>query len=155
LPDWTYHPLDPIAAAAFGERRTRVLALRLLAFLIRRTGGGRWIPVVFDHPDLPPQWRERFGASVPAWIAPEAITVLPVQGASVIEVNPVRSADVESVRQAAATRRCRVTVVADTTETCVAIAPHVDAATVAPRQTRSCSPAQNSRPPCTPWPTPR
>jgi hypothetical protein len=130
VPDWSYHPLGPIATVVLGERRTRVLALRLLATLIRRVGGGRWIPVVFDHPDLPPQWRDRFGASVPAWIARDAITVLPVQGAGVIEVNPVRSADVELVRQAVANRRCRVTVVADTTETCTAIAPHVDAATV-------------------------
>jgi len=106
------------------------LALRLLTFLIRRTGGRRWIPIVFDHPDVPPQWRNRFGASVPAWIAQEAITVLPVQGASVVEVIPVRAADVELVRLAAAGRRCRVTVVADTAETCAAIAPHVDAATV-------------------------
>lgn len=130
MPDWTYHPLGPIAAAALGERRTRVLALRLLAFLIRRAGGRHWIPAVFDHPDLPPQWRDRFGASVPAWIARDAITVLQVQGASIVEVNPVRSGDVELVREAVATRRCRVTIVADTTDTCEAIASHVDAATV-------------------------
>jgi hypothetical protein len=130
VPDWTYHPLGPIAAAALGERRTRLLALRLLALVIRHAGGGRWIPMVFDHPAVPPPWQHRFGASVPAWIARDAITVLPVQGAAIVEVNPVRGADVELVRHAAAARRCRVTVVADTAETCAAIAPFVDAATV-------------------------
>jgi hypothetical protein len=32
--------------------------------LIRRPVGRHWIPAVFDHPDLPPYWHERFGASV-------------------------------------------------------------------------------------------
>jgi hypothetical protein len=30
VPDWTYQPLRPIAAAVIGQRRTQVLALRLL-----------------------------------------------------------------------------------------------------------------------------
>jgi hypothetical protein len=130
VPDWTYHPLGPIAASAFGRRRTQVLALALLATLIRRLGGRHWIPAVFDHPDLPPSWRGRFGASVPPSVARNAITVLPVQSASIIEINQVRATDIETVRRAAAGRRCRVTAVTDTAETCRAVAPHVDAATV-------------------------
>jgi hypothetical protein len=113
VPDWTYHPLRPVAAAVLGERRTQVLALRFLSVLIRRAGGRRWIPFVFDHPALPPDWTGRFGATVPPWIARDAVTVLAVQGASVVEVNRVSSADREGVRRAAQNRRGRVTVVAD------------------------------------------
>jgi hypothetical protein len=104
--------------------------MRFLAVLIRYAGGRRWIPVVFDHSPLPPQWSGRFGASVPPWIAADAITVLAVQGADVVEINPVGVADVETVRQGAVGRRCRVTVVADSAEARAAIAPDVDAATV-------------------------
>ncbi len=131
MPDWTYQPLRPLAEAVLGEQRTRVLALRLLATLIRHTGGRRWIPMVFDHPPAPPQWSGRFGASVRPWIAADAITVLAVQGADIIEINPVGLADVETVRQAATSRPCRVTVVADDAAARDAIAPDVDAATVA------------------------
>lgn len=130
VPDWTYHPLRPFAETLLGERRTRVLALRFLATLIRHAGGRRWIPVVFDHPEPLPQWSGRFGASVPPWIAADAITVLAVQGASVVEINPVGPADVEAVRRAAAGRQCRVIVVADSAEARDAIAPDVDGATV-------------------------
>jgi hypothetical protein len=130
VPDWTYHPLRPLAERVLGERRTRVLALRFLATLIRHAGGRRWIPAVFDHPDPPPQWSGRFGASVPPFIAADAITVLPVQGAGVIEINPVGLADVDAVRHAAAGRHCRVTVVADSVEARDLIAPCVDAATI-------------------------
>jgi hypothetical protein len=126
VPDWTYHPLRPLATAAIGERRTYLLALKFLAALIRRAGGGRWIPIVFDHPPLVPEWSGRLGASVPPWIARDAITVLPVQGADVIEINPVRIADVELVRRATVGRRCRVTAVADTLEASQAIAGDVD-----------------------------
>ncbi|MDT5346869.1 MAG: hypothetical protein QOH91_156, partial [Mycobacterium sp.] len=130
VPDWTYHPLRPLAEAVLGERRTRVLALRFLATLIKYAGGRRWIPVVFDHRPLPPQWSDRFGASVPPSVAAEAIPVLAVQGAGVVEINPVGLADVETVRHAAAGRQGRVTVVADSPEARDAIAPDVDAATV-------------------------
>ncbi|MGB9303679.1 MAG: hypothetical protein WCB92_08380 [Mycobacterium sp.] len=127
MPDWTYHPLRPFAAAILGEHRTQVLALRFLALLIRGFGGRWWIPRVFDHPPLPPQWSNRFGASVPPSIAREAITVLPVQGASVIEINPVRLGDADLVRRAVESRRCRVTAVADSPEAAEAISAYVDA----------------------------
>jgi hypothetical protein len=129
VPDWTYHPLGPIAAAVFGRRRTHVLALRLLAALIRYCGGRHWIPVVFDHPALPPGWAHRFGASVPPRVARDAVTVLPVQGAAVVEINPVALADVAVVRHATAGRRCRVVAVVSDDETRTAVAPFVDAVT--------------------------
>lgn len=130
VPDWTYQPLRPLAEALLGEHRTRVLALRSLALLIRYAGGRKWIPAVFDYPRLPPLWSGRFGASVPPRIATDAIPVLAVQGADVIEINPVGMGDVDTVRQATAGRRCRVAVVADSTEACEAIAKDVDVATV-------------------------
>lgn len=127
MPDWTYHPLRPVAAAVLGERRTQVLALRFLGVLISWFGGRWWIPIVFDHPAPPPNWVGRFGASAPPWIAREAVTVLPVQGASVIEIGPVSGRDAELVRRAARGRRCRVTVVADDPQVRDAIAADVDA----------------------------
>jgi hypothetical protein len=130
VPDWTYHPLRPLAVAALGERRTYVLALRFLALLIRYAGGRRWIPWVFDHPAPVPEWSDRFGASVPPSVASDAITVLPVQGATVIEVNPVGISDVEGVRRAAGGRRCKVTVVTDSPEAAQALAGDVDATQV-------------------------
>jgi hypothetical protein len=121
------HPLRPLAAAVLGEHRTQVFALRFLAMLIQHFGGRRWIPRVFDHPPLPPQWSGRFGASVPPSIASEAITVLPVQGASVIEISPVRLGDADLVRRAVQDRRCRVTAVADNPEAAESITEDVDA----------------------------
>lgn len=130
MPDWTYHPLSPIAASVLGEHRTRVLALRILAVLIRKVGGRQWIPAVFDHPVLPPKWSGRFGATVSPRIAFDAITVLPVQGADVVEINPVRVDDAELVRRAVTGRRCRVIAVADSEEAAEAIAGDVDAVSV-------------------------
>jgi hypothetical protein len=130
VPDWTYHPLRPIATAVLGERRTQVMALRILGPLITRMGGRRWIPVVFDHPPPKRGWSGRFGVSVPPWIAREACTVLPVQGASVIEINPVGSTDCQLVRRAAGGRRCRVTAVAETPQVRDAIAAYVDAVSI-------------------------
>lgn len=129
VPDWTYHPLRPISNAVLGERRTQLLALRFLALLVTRFGGRRWIPRVFDHPPVPPQFIGRFGASVPAAVAREAIAVLPVQGASVIEIGPVGPGEVEAVRAAAADRRCRVIAAAATAQVREAIAPYVDTVT--------------------------
>jgi hypothetical protein len=98
------------------------VALRVLAVLITRAGGSRWIPALFGHP---PPLPNRSGQ-----IARDAITVLPVQGAGVIEISPVSAPDTELVRRAATGRCCRVTAVTDTPETCNAIAADVDAATV-------------------------
>lgn len=126
MPDWTYHPLSPIVASVLGERRMRVLALRVLAAIVVSAGGRRWIPWVFDHPPVPEQWKGRFGASVPVSVARESISVLPVQGASIIEIDSVTSTDVEAVRRATAHRTCRVIARVDGPEAVEAIAPHVD-----------------------------
>lgn len=130
VPDWTYQPLRRPAAALLGEHRSQLWALRLLAALIRYAGGRWWIPLVFDHPRVPAQWSGRFGASVPPQIAREAIVVLPVQGAAVVEIKPVCIGDVALVRRAGARRRCRVTAVADNAVTCEAITGGVDACSI-------------------------
>lgn len=132
MPDWTYHPLAPVAVAVLGERRTRVLAMRFLAALVTRFGGRSWIPVVFDHPSVPPDWVGRFGATVPLSIAREAVAVLPVQGATVIEVGPVGRADAAELAKATAGRRCRVIAIVESAADVGHIAPLVDEVTVGP-----------------------
>lgn len=125
MPDWTYQPLRPIASAVIGERRTQRWALRFLATLVE-AGGHRWIPRVFDHPPVPPEWLGRFGAVVPPSAARDAVLVLPVQGASIIEISPVTAADVETVRRAAAGRRCRVVARVESAEVADLLAADVD-----------------------------
>ncbi|MFV8053462.1 hypothetical protein [Mycobacterium sp. 48b] len=125
MPDWTYQPLRPIASAVIGERRTQRWALRFLATLVE-AGGYRWIPRVFDHPPLPPEWAGRFGAVVPPSVARDAVLVLPVQGAGIVEIAPVTAADVDTVRQAAAGRRCRVVARADSAEVAELLVNDVD-----------------------------
>jgi hypothetical protein len=129
MPDWTYHPLRPIAKAVLGERRTYVAALRFLAVLVTHAGGRRWIPRLFDHPPVPPQFEGRLGAAVPLSVAREAIAALPVQGATVIEIGPVGAGDVEKVRGLTVGRRCRVIAEAPTPEVGDALAPYVDTVT--------------------------
>lgn len=127
MPDWTYHPLSPLASSVVGERRTRMWAMKVLAAVVTHAGGRRWIPWVFDHRPVPPQWQGRFGATVPVSIAREAVAVLPVQGATVVQIGPVQTADVDAVRRVSADRRCRVTAVAATAEVAQELAPYVDA----------------------------
>lgn len=126
VPDWTYHPLAPLSAAAIGVHRTHVLALRFLATVVTRLGGGAWIPRVFDHPVPPAEWAGRFGATVPTSIAREAIAVLAVQGATVIEVGPVERVDVDALARATAGRTCRVIAVVDSPGVADLVAPYVD-----------------------------
>jgi hypothetical protein len=126
VPDWTYHPLRPIVTAALGERRTQVLAMRFLAAIVTHAGGRRWIPLVFDHPPVPPQWEGRFGASVPLSVARESIAVLPVQGASIVEVGPVSAGDMETLGRATASRTCHVVAVVNTPDDAEAVTPLVD-----------------------------
>ena len=130
VPDWTYHPLSPIARSVLGERRTQILAMRFLAAVVMFAGGRRWIPWVFDHLPVPAQWKGRFGATVPVSVARESIVVLPVQGASIIEVGPVGIDDVEAVRRASVGRTCRVVVFADAPEAAEAVAPYVESVSV-------------------------
>lgn len=107
-----------------------MLALKFLAATVRSAGGRRWVPWVFDHPPVPPQLNGRFGASVPVSVARDAIAVLPVQGASIIEVGPVRVDDVDALRRATAGRSCPVVAFVDTPEVSQAVAPYVDKVTV-------------------------
>lgn len=130
MPDWTYHPLSPIAAAVLGERRTQMLAMRFLAALVRYAGGRRWIPWVFDHPPVPPQWEGRFGAYIPVSVARESIAVLPVQGASIIEVGPVRIDEIDDLRRATDGRTCPVIAFVEAPEVAEAVAPYADNVTV-------------------------
>ncbi|MGV0593148.1 hypothetical protein [Mycolicibacterium porcinum] len=131
MPDWTYQPLRPIASAVIGERRTQRWALRFLATLVE-AGGYRWIPRVFDHPPVPPDWVGRFGAVVPPAVARDAVLVLPVQGAGLIEIAPISADDVETVREAAAGRRCRVIARVDSAEVAGLLAGDVDEVAVGP-----------------------
>ena len=132
MPDWTYHPLSPIASSLLGERRTRILALRMLAVLVTKAGGRRWIPAVFDHTPPPPQLQGRLGATVPPSIAREAVAVLPVQGASLVEIGPVGPGDVAALRLATADRSCRVIAYATDQTVAEAISGFVDEVTVGP-----------------------
>lgn len=126
VPDWTYHPLRPVANAVAGERRTQRAALRFLAALIALPGGARAIPRVFGHAHAPPEWDGRLGAAVPVSVAREAVPVLAVQGASVIEIGPVAAGDVDAVRAAARGRRCRVVARVTDAAVCEALAGSVD-----------------------------
>ena len=142
VPDWTYHPLAPLATAILGPHRTRTLAMRVLATVVTRAGGRRWIPVVFDHPPVPKEWHGRFGASVPVSVASDAVAVLPVQGASIVEVGPVAVEDADLVRAATQHRRCRVIANAVDDDAARAVAPAVDGVTVGqdPRVVRLSDP---------------
>ncbi|EJZ13660.1 hypothetical protein MFORT_13730, partial [Mycolicibacterium fortuitum subsp. fortuitum DSM 46621 = ATCC 6841 = JCM 6387] len=75
---------------------------------------------------VPPEWLGRFGAVVPPTAARDAVLVLPVQGASIIEISPVTAADVETVRRAAAGRRCHVVARVDSAEVADLLAADVD-----------------------------
>jgi hypothetical protein len=126
MPDWTYVPLEPIASRAIGAGRAHRLALGVLATLVR-AGGRWWIPVVFAHPEVPSELTGRLGALVPVGVARDAIDVLPVQGATIVQVGPVTSDDVPTVAAAARGRRCRVEAICDSEATAHSVAPHVDA----------------------------
>lgn len=108
VPDWTYIPLRPLVNTVVGERRAQVGALRFLSMLVALPGGGKTIGRVFDHPAVPERWNGRFGVAVPVAVARDAIRVMPVQGASVVEVGPIGPDDVDAVRTAAIGRQCRV-----------------------------------------------
>ncbi|GIH78089.1 hypothetical protein [Planobispora longispora] len=126
MPDWTYHPLRPLAAAVLGRRRSQRAALRALATLTSLPGGAGFVAGMFDHSRPPADLAARLGAVVPVAFARDAIRALPVQGAGVIEIGPVAPADVPLVRRAVAGRRCLVIVRASTPEVAARLAPHAD-----------------------------
>ena len=87
MPDWTYHPLSPLAEALLGVSRSRRAALRVLAAVIAVPGGRALVGFVLGRFRVPQG--VRVGAVVPAGHARHALRVLPVLGASVVEVAPV------------------------------------------------------------------
>ncbi|NUR73149.1 MAG: hypothetical protein HOU81_20215 [Hamadaea sp.] len=126
MPDWTYHPLRPLAAAALGVRRSQRAALHGLATIVKRPRGAKTVAAVLDHPPVPADLLGRFGASVPVGVAKEAIRALPVLCASVVEIGPVEVADLPLVRTALTGRRCRVIGRAADAEAAELLAPLVD-----------------------------
>lgn len=103
VPDWTYHPLRPLAEALLGVSRSRRVALRALAAVSAMPGGRALIGLVlgrFRRPD-----GVRVGAVVPVRHARYALRVLPALGASVVEVGPVLLDDLPLVLAALETSR--------------------------------------------------
>ncbi|MEE4422379.1 hypothetical protein [Streptomyces bugieae] len=135
MPDWTYHPLRGLAAAAVGRRRSQRTALRLLASIGSRPAGARLIARGFGHRHPPERLAGeiagvpvtvRLGISVPPSLAREAVRAMHPLGAGVVEVAPVSAADAETVRQAAAGRSIPVVARVCDPEAEAALTSHVD-----------------------------
>ena len=87
--------MSPVAGAVLGVSRSRRVALRMLAGLAALPGGRAAIGALlgrFQPPD-----GARVGAVVPVRHARDAIRVLPILGASVVEVGPVAADDPDLV----------------------------------------------------------
>ncbi|WP_116050242.1 hypothetical protein [Amycolatopsis palatopharyngis] len=138
MPDWTYHPLRGVAAAVLGARRSRRVALRVLALVGSLPLGGWLIARAFGHRH-PPEWlagtvsgvavSTRLGAVLPPEVAKDGVRALPLLGAGLIMVSPVRAADIPAVRVAAASCRVPMLVHAEGPDAGVvaaALAPCVD-----------------------------
>jgi len=126
MPDWTYHPLRPLAAAALGVRRSQRAALHALAALAALPGGVRLIAAFTGPRAESGDLVGRFGASVPVSVARDAIRALPALGATVVEIGPVHEQDLPAVRAAVANRSCRVIGRAATTSVADELAALVD-----------------------------
>ena len=87
VPDWTYHPLRPLAEALLGISRSRRVALRVLAAVAAMPGGRALIGIVLGRFRRPEG--VRVGAVVPVRHARYALRALPALGAAVVEVGPV------------------------------------------------------------------
>lgn len=87
VPDWTYHPLSPLAAALLGASRSRRAALRTLAAIAALPGGRALVGFLLGR--FRPPEGIRVGAVVPVRHARYALKALPALGASVVEVGPV------------------------------------------------------------------
>lgn len=98
MPDWTYHPLSPLAEALLGVSRSRRAALRVLAAVLAVPGGRALVGFVLGRFRL--QDGVRVGAVVPVRHARHALRVLPALGASVVEVGPVDIDDLPVVLSA-------------------------------------------------------
>ncbi|MEV0379452.1 hypothetical protein [Nonomuraea sp. NPDC050643] len=141
MPDWTYQPLRGIAGALLGVRRSRLAALRVLAWTGSLPGGGRVVARLLGHRHPPAHLagavrgvpvRNRLGAVVPPGVAWEAVRALPPLGAGLILVEPVTAADVPQIREAATGRRIPVLVRTEDPAVADALAPHVDAVLATP-----------------------
>lgn len=126
MPDWTYHPLRPLAQRLLGRRRSQRAALRALATLTSLPGGARIVAAVSARPDVSPGLAGRLGATVPVHHARDALRALPVLGADVIEIGPVTADDVPSVLDAVVQRKCAVFVRTTDPAVAVTLRPHVD-----------------------------
>ncbi|MFF4618328.1 hypothetical protein [Nonomuraea jabiensis] len=136
MPDWTYQPLRGIAGALLGVRRSRRVALRMLAWTGSLPGGGRVVARLLGHRHPPAHLsgtlggvavRSRLGAAVPPEVARDAVRALPPLGAGLILVEPVGLADVPLVRRAAAGRQVPLLVRTGDPAVTAALAGHVDA----------------------------
>ncbi len=132
MPDWTYHPLRPLAGALFGRGRSQLMALRALATLTSLPGGARAVRAAFAHASPPAEVGDRLGAAVPVEHARDAIRALPVQGARVIEVGPVRADDIPLLAAAVRGRRCTVVVRAVDDDVAARCAPYADRVVTGP-----------------------
>ncbi len=108
MPDWTYHPLLPLAARLAGRHRAQRLALRALAALSSLPGGAPIVASMSHRSPVPPALAHRLGAVVPVAHARDAVRALRGQGAGVLEIGPVTAADIPVVRNALVGRRCTV-----------------------------------------------
>ncbi len=126
MPDWTYHPLRPVAARLLGRRRSRWFALRTLATLTSRPGGARAVAAVLARPRTPEGLAHRLGAAVPVRHAQDAMRALPVLGAGVIHIGPVTADDVPAVLRAVEGRRCTVFARATDRTAAELLEPYVD-----------------------------
>lgn len=136
MPDWTYHPVRGLASSLLGTRRFQRTALRATAAVGSLPGGGRLIAGLLGHRHPPAHLagsvvgvpvRTRLGAVVPPSVVRDAVRALPLLGAGLIWVTPVRLADVPAVREAAAGRRVPLVVGSDVPEVAAALAADVDA----------------------------
>ena len=107
MPDWTYHPLRRPMGALLGVRRSRQAALGLVA-AVASLPGGRWLVAGLGHTSPPSEAAARiegvrclarFGASVGAEVAPDAVRALPALGAGLVEVGPFSIGSVEQARR--------------------------------------------------------
>jgi hypothetical protein len=126
MPDWTYHPLVPLAARLVGRHRSQRLALRALATLTSLPGGAGVVASMTPHTPVPSALAHRLGAVVPVRYARDAVRALPGQGAGVLEIGPVSENDIPAVRSAVQGRGCAVYVRTTDPKVAAALKPDVD-----------------------------
>lgn len=119
MPDWTYHPLRPIASGLLGQRRASRWAFAGAALLARTAFGRGLIRTVGGTRPPAEAARVVAGLRCPAPVAvrvgvaaaERALRVLPALGAGLIEIGPVGPADEPLLRAVLARRPPGVPVV--------------------------------------------